>query len=87
MTRKKGSLNKGEIRYKNEKIIILDHLDFTWTRAQINKSIELWNSGTSISTIAKALKRKCDEVFLLLWHLGDMDLTSEREGKMWGSEK
>lgn len=84
MSRKNGSLNKSEIRYNNEKIIILDHLDFTWTKSQIDKSKELWNNGTSIDIIAKLLRRHCDEVFLLMWHLLERDLIPERKGKMWG---
>lgn len=86
MPRHKGVPNIKD-RIKQNDIIILENLNFTWSMESIGICKRLWNSGTSLPEIAKQLKRECMEVFMLLYHMIEMGWIKEREGEMWGAKE
>ena len=66
-------------------MIILEDLDFTWEREDINKVTKMWNEGIYVPDIAKNINRPTEEVFLLLMHLGRQGRIKQRKGYFWGS--
>lgn len=46
--------------------IACENLDFSWTRKEVRQFRELWNGGISITDIAKFLKRREEEVAILI---------------------
>ena len=68
----------------NRKVIILEDINFLWIDTEIEKVIKLWNRGTGIKDISKAIKRDGDEVFLLLLHLARNGEINKRNGSVWG---
>lgn len=72
------------IRHRKEEIVtILEELDFTWTRAQMDHVKQYWNIGKSLLDIADITKRKDEEVFLLLLHLSRKGSISKRDKWVW----
>ncbi len=66
---------KLKTRPKSKLVIILDDLDFSWTKLEVAKAILMWKSGYSLGEMAKQLrpydstKDAIDEVALLIMHL------------------
>ena len=66
---------KLKTRPKNKLVIILDDLDFSWTKLEVAKAILMWRNGYSLEEMAKQLrpydstKDAIDEVALLIMHL------------------
>ncbi len=81
--------SKRRLKYGLE--IILDDLDFTWTPAEIQRAIDMWNEGCSIRKIARELRRydlidnATDEVGLLIMHLRRQKKIQVREGGLIGT--
>lgn len=42
----------------NRKVIILEDINFLWVDVEIEKVIKLWNRGTGIKDISKAIKKR-----------------------------
>lgn len=76
---------------KSELIMILDDLDFSWTKREIQQAIFMWTSGYSIVDMAKKLRphdskqNGTDEVALLIMHLGRQEKIEPREGGVFGN--
>lgn len=66
---------KLKTRPKSKLVIILDDLDFSWTKLEVAKAILMWRNGYSLEEMAKQLrphdstKDAIDEVALLIMHL------------------
>lgn len=54
---------------ENEKIIILDGLDFLWSEDKLSDVVALHNEGYHIYDISKFIKRDPAEVLLALIHV------------------
>ncbi len=73
--------------------IILDDLDFTWTRGEMSEAVRLWKDVTPFEDMVEQLRpelpngnpgrreysTRADEIFLLLLHLGRRGRISPRE--------
>lgn len=63
-----------------ELVIILDDLDFSWTKEEMREAIKMYKAGAKIDLMAKVLRPKdklcnaIDEVALLIMHLARQDL-------------
>lgn len=53
----------------NKKIIILDGLDFMWSKRDIDRVVSMHNKGHHINEISKNLKRNSAEVLMALIHV------------------
>ncbi|SFR15340.1 hypothetical protein [Desulfoscipio geothermicus] len=77
------------IRSREERVIILEELDFSWTRSDIARAVELWNAGAGLVEIAEQLRgsggRAQYETLLLLVHLAREGKISERPGGILGN--
>lgn len=67
-----------------EKIIVLEDLNFQWDTEMANTVTGMWQNGTSFYDIAKATKRKKEEVFLLLMDLSMKGKIKKRKGFLNG---
>ena len=47
---------KLKTRPKSKLVIILDDLDFSWTKLEVAKAILMWRSGCSLGEMAKQLR-------------------------------
>ena len=71
---------------KEELVIILDDLDLSWTKDQVDKTEMMWKSGFSLEYMAKWLRPHDneedaeDEVALLVMHLKRQGKIQERSG-------
>ncbi|MBO8136779.1 MAG: hypothetical protein H0Z40_01370 [Desulfotomaculum sp.] len=85
-----------KLRPRDELVVILDDLDFSWHEEEINRVVDMWNEGYSISEIVReirpprsGLKTKRDaedEVALLIFHLAREGRIEPRPGGVWGKE-
>ena len=82
---------KLKTRPKSKLVIILDDLDFSWTKLEVAKAILMWRNGYSLGEMAKQLrpydgvKNAIDEVALLIMHLARQGKVGPREGGIFGS--
>lgn len=53
----------------DKKIIILDGLDFMWSKKEIDRVVEMHNEGHHINDISKDVKRNPAEVLMALIHV------------------
>ena len=67
--------------------IILDDIEFAWSKKQIAKVIQMWRNGRTLSYMQKELKRDPDEIFLLLFHLSRNGKIENRENYIWGDRQ
>lgn len=67
--RRIASADKMKLFPRDELVIALDGLDFSWYRDEISAVIRMWEGGQSLPDISDSVGRCCDEVFLLLLHL------------------
>lgn len=66
-------------------MIILEDLDFSFTKEEAERVKKLWRAGAAFEDICKGLRhREADEVFLLLLHLARQREIKKREGFIWG---
>ena len=80
------AIDKTKIRPKEELIIALSDLDFSWYPAEVEQVKELWQKGIGTAEIAKKFSREVDEVFLLLLDLARQGEIRSREGGLYGRE-
>lgn len=74
--------NPGEV------VIVLEDLDFRWTKKQLDKMERLWKEGKSFNHICnKFYERDRDEVSFALMHLARQDIISSRKGGLQGERK
>jgi len=71
-------------RPRERLIIVLDDLDFAWRQEDIDRVKRLWKYGLHIEEIAEYVKRKSDEVTLLLMHLSRSGKIKKRVGGVFG---
>lgn len=69
-----------------ERVIVLDDLDFGFTRAELAFIKGTWQLGRPIDRIAGALRRPVDEVALAIMDLCRRDIIRCRPGGVWGSD-
>lgn len=69
----------------NDKVIILDDLEFAWSRPQLQFVKKTWAEGKPIQQIAATLGRNCDEVMLCIMHLARQRMIERREGGVYGA--
>lgn len=67
-----------------EKIIILEDLDFLWSKETIEKVKIMWEMNIGLKGISKVVDREEDEVFLLLLHLARNREIKRRDSYIWG---
>ena len=70
---------------KEEVIIVLDNLDFSWYPSEIELAKELWKQKKNIFEMAEELRPEnhitgIQETFLLLFHLLEAGQISKRKG-------
>jgi len=65
-------------------MIILEELDFTWKEETIAKVQAMWAEGIGLKEISEKIKRRADEIFLLLMHLALKGKIKKRKGYIWG---
>lgn len=53
----------------DKNIIILDGLDFMWSKKKIDRVVEMHNEGYHINDISKGVKRDPAEVLMALIHV------------------
>ena len=82
-----NNLNYTNKLKENEVVIILQDMEFAWTKEDILKVKKMWNEDSSFNEIIKSIKREGDEVFLLLLHLSRNNKIQSREGFLWGNKK
>lgn len=86
-----AAAEKSKVRPKDELVIALDDLDFSWTKIEVAKAILMWRIGYSLEEMAKQLrpydgaKDAIDEVALLIMHLTRQGKIGPREGGIFGS--
>lgn len=51
--------------------VVLDDINFTWTKFEIKQILNLWNKGKSIHYISTSIQREVDEIALLIMDLGE----------------
>ena len=77
---------------KEPLITILDDLDLTYTKEQVEQFVMMWNSGFHIEYMARWIRPHdkradaTDEVALLAFHLKRQGLIEVREGGLLGTE-
>lgn len=64
--------------------IILEDLEFTWKKSDIELIKKMWESNCSLERMIKTIKRDGDEVFLLLLHLSRNKELKKRKNYIWG---
>lgn len=67
-----------------EKIVILEDLDFLWSKETIEKVKTMWEINIGLKGISKVVDREEDEVFLLLLHLARNREIKRRDSYIWG---
>lgn len=77
-------LEKIKLRPKEELVIALDDLDFSWYRQEVERVKKLWIYGWHIADIAKQMQRKQDEVAILIMHLARKGEIKRRKGGIFG---
>ncbi len=77
-------LDKIKLRPKEELVIVLEDLDFSWYKYEIEKVKKLWIYGWHIADIAKYIKRDQDEVAALIMHLARKGEIQKRKGGIFG---
>lgn len=78
-------LEKIKLRPKEELVIALDDLDFSWYRQEVERVKKLWIYGWHIADIAKQMQRKQDEVAILIMHLARKREIKRRKGGVFGA--
>lgn len=83
-----------KLRPHTELTIILEDLDFSWHETEIERVIEMWQRGVSISEIAEQVRPpvypirgkgdSVDEVALLIMHLCRQGKIRPRPGGLFG---
>lgn len=68
-----------------EKLIVLEELDFSWDKKKVENVIALWNQGLSLLDISKNVDRSSQETFLLLFDLSIKEKIKKRKGALFGS--
>jgi hypothetical protein len=66
-------------------IIILESIDFSWRKPDIQTFRELWQCGVSLIEISEKLNRPTDEVALLIIHEAREGTIQPRTGGVLGS--
>lgn len=75
-----------KLRPKEELIIALDDLDFSWFLDEVKKVKKLWYFGWHIADIAKQVDRDQDEVAVLIMHLARRGKIEYRKKGVFGIE-
>jgi hypothetical protein len=65
--------------------IILESLDFSWKKQDIQTFREMWQDGVGIAGIASKLRRDPDEVVLLVMHEAREGTSEPRRGGVYGA--
>ncbi|MCG8400082.1 MAG: hypothetical protein MJA84_00630, partial [Firmicutes bacterium] len=66
------------------KVVILESLDFSWRRSDMDRATKMWQAGVPIPEMAADLKRESDEVLLLVIHLARAGRIRGRKGGLLG---
>jgi len=66
-------------------MIILEEIDFVWEEKDITSVQAMWKNGTGLKEVSEKVKRRPEEVFLLLMHLCLEGKIKVRKGFVWGS--
>lgn len=74
-----------KLRPKNELIIALEDLDFTWFPDEIEKVKKFWAFGWHIAEISNQVKRDQDEVAVLIMHLARQRKIAKRKMGVLGN--
>jgi len=64
--------------------IALEELNFLWDEDDVLKFREMWEEGLSLPDIAKQLKRKKNEVAVLILDQAEEKKIKPRKGGLWG---
>ncbi|WP_342045944.1 helix-turn-helix domain containing protein [Bacillus sp. OTU530] len=64
--------------------IALEDLNFLWDEDDVLKFREMWEEGLSLPAIAKQLKRKQNEVVVLVLDQAEEGKIKPRRGGLWG---
>lgn len=64
--------------------IALENLNFLWDEDEVFKFREMWEEGLSLPAIAKELKRKQNEVAVLILDQAEKGKIQPRKGGVWG---
>lgn len=64
--------------------IALENLNFLWDEDEVLKFREMWEEGLSLPAIAKKLRRKQNEVAVLILDQAEEKKIKPRPGGLWG---
>ncbi|OEH86231.1 hypothetical protein BHU72_11895 [Desulfuribacillus stibiiarsenatis] len=64
--------------------IVLEDLDFIWSKQDIKVVRQLWNENVSIKEISKQVGREVDEVALLIMDQARKGIIKKRKNGVWG---
>lgn len=64
--------------------IALDHANFDWLPAQVQKVEDMWSEGLHIKEIAKNVNRSKKDTFLLIYDRLELGYIKERKGGIFG---
>lgn len=67
-----------------QKVIILENLDFSWLRSDMDRAAEMWQAGVPVPEMADELGREPDEVLMLVIHLARRGRIGSRKGGLLG---
>jgi len=78
-----------KLNMKNDYIALLDdvELDFSWRQEQIPRVIKMWEEGYSLEKISIEMKRRIEDVFILLYDLSLKEKIKARKGGLFGSRE
>lgn len=65
---------------RNERVIVLEGLDFFWDQPELEEIAEMWEKGLSPMYMANHFDRDPDEIFLALLHLARDKRIERRKG-------
>jgi len=67
------------IKARKKRVCACEELNFWWDEPELDEMAKMWESGSSVLTIAKHFKRRDpDEVFIALFHLARKDKITDR---------
>ena len=77
-----------KLNMDNNYIALLDtDIDFSWDKEQIPQVIRLWRLGYSLEKISIEMKRRIEDVFILLYDLSLKEKIKARKGGLFGSRE
>jgi hypothetical protein len=70
---------------RKNRVIVLEEMNFVWDKPELEEMAQMWESGSSVFSIAEHFKREDpDEVVLAIMHLAKKEKISARKSGLKG---